>query len=42
MLILMPIDLDTSIEEINMIGLHADIMAPHDLYFSMRVTISSY
>ncbi|CAD8133996.1 unnamed protein product [Paramecium pentaurelia] len=39
---LMPSDLDNSITEINMIGLHSDVMAPHDLYFSMRVTLSSY
>ncbi|CAD8046561.1 unnamed protein product [Paramecium primaurelia] len=31
---LMPTDLDNS--------LHSDVMAPHDLYFSMRVTLSSY
>lgn len=39
---IMPTDLDNSIVEINMIGLHSDIMAPHDLYFSMRITLSSY
>ncbi|CAD8049389.1 unnamed protein product [Paramecium sonneborni] len=41
-LTIMPSDLDNSIVEINMIGLHSDVMAPHDLYFSMRVTLSSY
>ncbi|CAD8050582.1 unnamed protein product [Paramecium sonneborni] len=41
-LALMPSDLDNSIVEINMIGLHSDVMAPHDLYFSMRITLSSY
>ncbi|CAK62154.1 unnamed protein product (macronuclear) [Paramecium tetraurelia] len=38
----MPTDLDNSIVDINMIGLHSDVMAPHDLYFSMRITLSSY
>ncbi|CAD8071836.1 unnamed protein product [Paramecium primaurelia] len=30
------------IQEIDMISLHASIMAPHDLYLSIKVTISAY
>ncbi|CAD8099820.1 unnamed protein product [Paramecium sonneborni] len=30
------------IQEIDMISLHANIMAPHDLYLSIKVTISAY
>jgi hypothetical protein len=30
------------IHEIDMISLHASIMAPHDMYLSIKVTISAY
>lgn len=30
------------ISEIDMISLHASVMAPHDMYLSIKVTISAY
>lgn len=35
-------DFAAFIKELSIIGIHADIMGPHDLFFSMRITLSSY
>ncbi|CAD8154163.1 unnamed protein product [Paramecium pentaurelia] len=35
-------DLNLLIEQIEMLQLHASIMGPHDLFFSMRITVTSY
>ncbi|CAD8066257.1 unnamed protein product [Paramecium sonneborni] len=35
-------DLNLLIEQIEMLQLHANIMGPHDLFFSMRITVTSY
>jgi hypothetical protein len=39
---LVSVDLNRFIKEIEMISLHASFMAPHDMFFTMRVTISAY
>lgn len=35
-------DISYIIDNIEMCSLHASIMGPHDLFFSMRITVSSY